>query len=236
MSSQRNYRGQLYQAYASRHAGRDSNEAVSRNVVQDLLPHLTDASSHEVLDLGCGQGSTVLELQERGLSCVGIDISPEQIEIAKGKGADVFLIDFRNYLPAHMGNFSAIIAIDFFEHLAKEEVVEALEMIVGALRPGGVLICRVPNAASPLVGRISHGDFTHETCFTEASIRQVCIAAGFLTVRVLEMKPKVHGIASACRSILWRIYSNFLKLVYAVETGVLRGHIVSMNLTCVAKR
>jgi SAM-dependent methyltransferase len=40
-----------------------------------------------VLDVGCGPGRVVLELQRRGHEVVGIDVSPLAVEVARRKGA-----------------------------------------------------------------------------------------------------------------------------------------------------
>ena len=46
--------------------------------------------------------------------------------------------------------------------------------------------------------------------------------------------PPAHGAASAVRATLWRPVSGLFKLALAVETGAVRGHIVTQNLTFAA--
>jgi hypothetical protein len=45
----------------------------------------------------------------------------------------------------------------------------------------------------------------------------------------------VHGLSSAVRALVWKPVSGLLKLALAAETGVLRGHIITQNLTFVAR-
>jgi SAM-dependent methyltransferase len=45
-----------------------------------------------------------------------------------------------------------------------------------------------------------------------------------------------HGLASAARLVVWKAISSFWKLALAAETGVLRGHIVTQNLTFAARK
>ena len=42
------------------------------------------------LDIGCGPGRHVAELQRAGHPCLGIDLSPVAVEITRGRGADAF--------------------------------------------------------------------------------------------------------------------------------------------------
>lgn len=56
--------------------------------VQAILRRL-DYSPRTVLDLACGTGNVSEELAARGYDVVGIDISPDMIEVAKTKGGGV---------------------------------------------------------------------------------------------------------------------------------------------------
>jgi hypothetical protein len=94
----------------------------------------------------------------------------------------------------------------------------------------------VPNAVSPFGGHIRYGDFTHETWYTAGSVRQLATAAGLELVTVIGCPPPAHGAASAVRAMLWKPVSGLLKLALAVETGAVRGHIVTQNLTFAAAR
>jgi hypothetical protein len=54
-------------------------------------------------------------------------------------------------------------------------------------------------------------------------------------VAVLACPPVPHGAVSAARSVLWMLVSAGCKAALAAETGMLRGHIVTQNLTFVAR-
>jgi hypothetical protein len=95
---------------------------------------------------------------------------------------------------------------------------------------------RVPNAVSPLGGHIRDGDFTHQTSFTARSIRQLAAAAGFDPVLTRASPPIAHGLASAARVMVWHVVSACYRIALAAETGMLRGHIVTQNLTFVARK
>lgn len=230
------FRDRLYEAYATTHAGLSDPSAVRLSAQRDILPHLPTAKDSAIVDLGCGQGLLVRWLQDTGYkNASGIDISPEQIDLARASGVqNVRLGSYADGLSQE--SYGAVTATDFLEHLSKSEVVDVLDAAHAALRPGGVLIARVPNAVSPFGGLYQHGDFTHETSFTARSLRQLAAATSFRAASIYECRPIVHGTASAARAVVWRVASGAMKLALAAETGMTRGHIVTPNLVVVMTR
>lgn len=202
---------------------------------RDIRPFLPAQSQGTVIDVGCGQGELVRLLARDGYDACGVDISPEQIDLAHSAGlTQVQHEDYRNALVKNWGRFAAVTATDFLEHLTRDEVLEAFDLIVQALSPGGVFIARVPNAVSPLGGHIRYGDFTHLSSFTQKSVRQLAAAAGFQSVTVRACPPVAHGILSSARLAAWKPFSAAFKLALAAETGEVRGHVVTQNLSFVA--
>jgi 2-polyprenyl-3-methyl-5-hydroxy-6-metoxy-1,4-benzoquinol methylase len=230
------FRSRLYQAYATHHAGFGSSAVAAAIYRRDIAPLLPPRAVGEVLDLGCGQGELVRLLLADGFSASGVDVSPEQVSIAREAGlATVTLGDYRAELRARGGRLAAVTACDFLEHLTKPEVLEAFDCVAAALRPGGVLIARVPNAVSPLGGHIRHGDFTHESWFSGPSVRQLAAVAGFGSVDCRPCPPIAGGLAGNLRILAWKPVSAFFKLALAAETGERSRHIVTQNLTFCAR-
>lgn len=230
-------RRRLYESYATQHSGPGS-AAVTRLVYRrDIRPLLLPPRSGPVVDIGCGSGELIRCLTEDGYQAAGIDVSPEQVELARAAGlGTVQQGDYRQLLAERPGQLAAVTATDLLEHLTKAEVLDTFDAVAAALRPGGRFVARVPNAVSPFGGHIRYGDFTHETWYTAGSLRQLAAAAGLAQVRVTGCPPHAHGVASALRAVLWKPVSGTFKLALAVETGALRGHIVTQNLTFAAAR
>jgi 2-polyprenyl-3-methyl-5-hydroxy-6-metoxy-1,4-benzoquinol methylase len=230
-------RSRLYEAYATQHAGCGRDKAAALVYQRDIRPLLPPPAVGPVVDLGCGRGELVRLLQADGFDAEGIDISPEQVALARVAGvARVCQGDFRAILAAHPGHYAAITATDLLEHFTKPEVLQTFDDVAAALAPGGIFVGRVPNAVSPLGGHIRDGDFTHHTPFTARSIRQLATAAGFDTVLARSSPPVTHGLASAARVTVWQLVSACYRIALAAETGTLRGHIVTMNLTFAARK
>lgn len=190
-----------------------------------------------ILDVGCGNGGLVYWLQKMGYgNSQGIDISDEQIAIAKELGIkNIEHGDAEIFLEKNKDKFDIIFARDVLEHFPKEKVIPLLENILGALRPGGIFIGQTVNAENWLWGRLRHGDFTHEVAFTSSSIRQVLKVAGFGEIKVHPQRPVIHGVKSLVRSMLWMFWEGLSRLLLIIETGSSVG-IFTQNLIVVAKK
>ena len=103
-----------------------------------LEPH------HEVLEIGCGTGTTALHHAPRVAHIRATDISPRMIEIARGKARDAGIknVDFQVASVAEpgvvAGSVDVILAHNILHLLADVEgTVMALQRV---LKPSGVLI------------------------------------------------------------------------------------------------
>jgi 2-polyprenyl-3-methyl-5-hydroxy-6-metoxy-1,4-benzoquinol methylase len=230
-------RDRLYQAYASQHASCGDDESAGLIYRRDICPALPSPTAGLVLDIGCGQGQLVRLLLADGYDAEGIDVSPEQVSLARAAGLSrVRQGDYRDVLAERAGELAVVTATDVLEHMTKSEALDTFDRIAAALVSGGVLIARVPNAASPFGGLIRYGDFTHESSYTARSVRQLAAAAGFASVTVTPCPPVAHGVVSTGRLTVWKAISGLCKVALAAETGALRGHIVTQNMMFTARK
>lgn len=93
-----------------------------------------------VLDAGCGTGEHTLELARRGLSVVGIDVSPVAIEMgrakAKERGLDVeFVLGDAFDLQSLGRRFDTIIDSGLYHVLEERELY--VKSLASVLVPGG---------------------------------------------------------------------------------------------------
>ncbi len=230
-------RNRLYAAYASEHAGVGGGPASVLIYRRDIRRFLPPPSAGPVIDIGCGQGDLIALLLADRYDAHGVDVSPEQVAIARAAGLDrVSQGDYRDVLSGRRGQLAAVTATDLLEHLTKDEVLDTFDRVAAALMPGGAFVARVPNAVSPLGGHVRYGDFTHESSFTVRSVRQLAAAAGFRHVTFRPCPPVAHGLMSTARAVAWKPVSGAYKLALAAETGQLRGHVVTQNLTFAARQ
>jgi SAM-dependent methyltransferase len=98
------------------------------------------------LDYGCGDAKRYGKtLQDMGFDYRGFDISETAVRKAIDLGVNVSLLnpDGTTTLPDNSCDFA--ICFEVFEHLMEPH--RALMEIIRVVRPGGYLICSVPNAA-----------------------------------------------------------------------------------------
>lgn len=239
-----NYRDKLYKSYVTNQtkplyggttlSGIRKQFPIWNSYYGSTLPKEKKAT---ILDIACGDGGIVYWLQECGyINASGIDISQEQINLAQSLHIkNTQRADLVSYLSEKKSAYHAIFALDIFEHFTKEELWSVLEQIHDALKPGGVLIIKTPNAEGVFGARLRYADFTHETAFTESSLREVLLATGFREIAFKEAGPVPHGMISIIRTLLWRTIRLTTNLHLLVETGQ-TANILTQNIIASAKK
>jgi 2-polyprenyl-3-methyl-5-hydroxy-6-metoxy-1,4-benzoquinol methylase len=231
---QPDFRATLYGRYVStfKHV-RNSNEASSTWWDHKYLPLLQDLErTAPILEVGCGDGRLLEYLAIRDFSNVsGIDISPEQIALAQGRGVRAQCADALTYLTSYESEFGAVIAVDVLEHLTRDELVTLTGRIYGSLRPDGRLLVQTANGAGLFPGQVIYGDLTHQTVFTPESLSQLLTHAGFVNLRFYETGPIPIRLRGRLNVILWRGIKGLANAVRYVETGK-RQAVWTENFIC----
>jgi SAM-dependent methyltransferase len=120
--------------------------------VDRALAMLKPEGGERVLDLACGTGRHSRELTRRGFEVVGVDISPELLEMAEREAAEAGLeisfleADLRELELAD--EFDLVLslndgAVGYFE--TDEENRRTFEVVARALRGGGGHLMQLPN-------------------------------------------------------------------------------------------
>ena len=126
------------------HMEKTSNRRAWRNVDEArVLSKLRAAGAKQVLDVGCGIGNLLCNLESNGFEPWGVTINPQ--EIAKRVHKNVLLMDIQSDVassPLAGRTFDAILTFDCLEHL--EAPLVALRNINKLLKPGGLLIAYIP--------------------------------------------------------------------------------------------
>ncbi len=233
------YRELLYAGYRATGYEAENPEGLNDNLIESYRAELgillPSDKKTRILDLGCGSGFLVQFLIREGYGNVlGVDISKEQVEFAKGQGLPVVQADVFDFLKANK-NFDLIIATDVLEHLNKNEIVQFLRAIHDALRPLGSVIIRTVNASSVYGMTLLYWDFTHEVAFTDKSLRQILMACGFERISFSDtrapfgLRPKRF-----LRWVLLKVWRLILITIFTLEVGVNRPRFFGKFLTAQA--
>lgn len=192
------FRSELYQKYVSTFKATYSKEDESQTHSYYLwcqnkyLPLLNQLKNDEILEF----------LKKSGFENVtGIDISGEQVNLAKARGLNAIQSDVFEFLSLHKNTFDAIIAIDTIEHFTKLEVLQLFQSFRNSLKLNGLLLLQTPNGEGLFPGQVIYGDLTHLCIFTESSLRQVLSLYGFSNIAVYETSPSsiVYQLALAAK-------------------------------------
>jgi SAM-dependent methyltransferase len=153
------------------------------------------------LDYGCGDARRYGQiLQKMGFDYRGFDISQTAVRQAVALGVNVSLLnpDGTTNLPENSCNFA--ICFEVFEHLLEPHL--ALAEIHRVLKPGGYLICSVPNAAyftrrieflftgflnpkgDPTIERSAPWRDPHVRFFSAGTLRRFLTCQGFTEVKI----------------------------------------------------
>lgn len=143
-----------------------------------------------VLDIGCGEGRHSLGLYvDREVNAIGIDLSTEDLKIAKSRIKDFTVTDTNKSscafgvgdiqsLPFKDNAYDAVICSEVLEHL--ESLDNAVSEIVRVLKPGGVLAVSVPRFIPELICWKLSSEYSktpggHVRIFRQKSLKQLIL-------------------------------------------------------------
>lgn len=200
------------------------------------IRYLPAQRSATILDVGCGPGHFLSWLREWGFTGArGVDLSDNAVRFCMQHGlAAERVLDVREYLEARPQTFDLVTMNDVIEHFMYEEVVDILRLCRGSLRPGGHLLVKTINMANWGGLYLRYADFTHRVGFTETSLRQVLLAAGFQSVRVEPYRVPSGGIRRNVWRIAGRVLQQFRRAKLFVDLGADTPRVLSKTLFAVA--
>ena len=151
------------------------------------------APGTRVIEVGCGTGIFTEMLAKLGVHVTAIDISPELLEMARGRGIDPALARFveGRFEDVDFGaeRFDAVVGSSVLHHL---DVMPALRKALSVLRPGGAIAFAEPNMLNPQIAIQKNvpivkkwaGDSPDETAFFRWRLKKMLEEAGFVDAEV----------------------------------------------------
>ncbi|PMP88653.1 MAG: class I SAM-dependent methyltransferase [Caldisphaera sp.] len=201
------------------------------NARHDII-NLVPEGSNKVLEIGCGDGTTLVELKKLGKAkyCAGVDI----IDInQKNKLDDFVLADIDNEeLPLPQRYFDVIICADILEHL--KDPWSTLDKLKTYLKKDGILIASLPNVREikTIFNIVFKGDFkyveegildkTHLRFFCKKNMIDLFEKRGFVIQKMthnLDPKSKRYML----NKLTFGIIEEFLVIQYLIIAKVSNG-------------
>lgn len=117
--------------------------AITAALLDPALARRGEAATRpRILDAGCGTGNNLRHLSARGVA-VGVDLSDEALRFCLGRGVAAVRGNVLS-LPFADGTFDCVTSFDVLYHAWVTDDRAAVRELVRVLRPGGVLLVRVP--------------------------------------------------------------------------------------------
>ncbi|MDQ2895673.1 MAG: class I SAM-dependent methyltransferase [Actinomycetota bacterium] len=112
-----------------------------------VLCELLDPQGRDIVDVGCGGGTLVRALAERGARAVGIEISDGQLTQARAQAAGPrvsYAVGLAESLPVTGDSVDAVVFMRSLHHVPMPAHGAALAEARRVLRPGGALYVAEP--------------------------------------------------------------------------------------------
>jgi cyclopropane fatty-acyl-phospholipid synthase-like methyltransferase len=143
-----------------------------------------------VLELGCGTGLFLAYLKAKGIDDFqGVDADAKVRDfMPEDIAGRVIIGDIWQTIAELERKFDRIVLFDVFEHFSNAEGVRLLGLLRQILKPGGRVVMRVPNAASPWGLQYQFNDLTHKAMYGPGSLSHAALAAGYETIARLSVR------------------------------------------------
>lgn len=164
-----------------------------------------------VLEIGFGAGAFLAWAAGQGALVSGCELIRDLCEEGKAKGFDTRYGSLEVF-GSEEHSFDLIVALDVLEHIEIHELPGLLRQVAHLLRPGGRMIVRTPNGASPWGLLFQNGDMSHVTRLSPGVYEQVSLGSGLQleecrnAFRVLDPRhPMKDRLRFAVRDLINRV-------------------------------
>lgn len=149
----------------------------------EWLKNLALPRGSRILDVGCGSGTLIVNLQDAGFQATGVDPYIDK-PIVYPNGARVL----KQSLPETSGRYDCIMLHHSLEHMAEPR--DALSHVNRVLNPGGKVLVRVPVAGTH-AWKTYHTNWfqldapRHFVIFSDKGMRRLAAEQGFEIVKMV---------------------------------------------------
>jgi SAM-dependent methyltransferase len=116
------------------------------------------AQNSPILELGCGDGHDTVQLIQAGLRVVGIELSEQEINIARGRAPSALLFqqDLRDPFPPQAQPTRVIVASLCLHYFPWAETLQIVNRLHATLPKDGLMLCRLNSSKDHHYGAIGY--------------------------------------------------------------------------------
>jgi|SRR5690348_7467493 len=147
-----------------------------------------------VLDVGCGIGDLGFRLAARGAEVVGVELDAAKVAYAARvrdnwgfRNLRFIAADATHIERLGLGRFDAAFCLAVLEHV--EDDIGLLRQVAALLRPGGLLVLEVPNAARRTIPEVEASDGHARPGYHPWKVEVLLAAAGLRLVSSCSLDP-----------------------------------------------
>lgn len=187
-----------------------------------------------VVEIGFGPGHCLAWLAAQGARVTGLEIQEQLVLAGRSRGFDTQLSRDFDWRPLQ-GKVDLILGFDVLEHLSDAEIVSLLRKGAAALRPGGAMLFRFPNMASPFGLQYQIADPTHVTMLSGPRIRfllagQAIPGLAYEGCREQAM-PRPRGLRGQARRAMGASLRSLVRFI--VRNSYMRGEPIPLTMNTV---
>ncbi len=146
-------------------------------------------------EIGFGNGTFAGHVSSKGGAYFGSELNDILVERAKKFGLNVYEGGIKEALAIDkQESYDVVVAFDVLEHLDFADIKSFLMDAKDLLRPGGIVLARVPSGDSPFGRAIFHGDITHQTVMGSSAVRQLASLTGFEVIDIGSPRLPILGL------------------------------------------
>jgi 2-polyprenyl-3-methyl-5-hydroxy-6-metoxy-1,4-benzoquinol methylase len=201
------------------------------NARSDIAPFLPSISD-KILEIGCGDGATLnwLKSSNKCRYTVGMEYFPSAAEKAQECCDEIYSGPVENHIGGLSDeSFDMVLCLDVLEHLQDPWVI--LNEIYRVLRPGGILICSLPNVRHisvilPLIFKNQWAyqpsgimDSTHLRFFTTRSALDALSDAAFHVEKVQRKMPALISKSGIVNFVCFGLLKDFVAPQFLIKAA-----------------
>ena len=175
----------IYKSFAASYESRmlEDLKYVGPERLQDALkPVMGERSGLSILDLGCGSGLAGVMIKPRAAQLVGVDLSPDMLELARARGIydRLELAEITAWLGQDQASYDLVISCDCMIYFGDLSPIVAA--VAKRLKPGGVFALSMERGTRYPFHLTDTGRYTHHP----DHVREAAAKAGLAVAQMNE--------------------------------------------------